>query len=479
MLARSTSLVLSLALLVSACGPEVTRPVECESLGATQLLALGDGPIELLSLSDTVRAERGWIVVHEGRGLAIECGAAPREFARDIETDPHPIPGSGGAWLDESFLPDGETQWVVLDPWGGRDPFAIEGGPLGMGDAVVVSADMPTYGGAAPKLWKTTFDGDGEPTQVEVPYRLPNGDLGDFLYWSPRSWPESSRYAYAIVRRDDGTEPVGVAIDLETANVEIVGGPAGELSVRADERFIAIFLSKDEDPSYLIVRQTQRTLQLGYPGWWGPGSYDQDEPAIVIMRSPETSEAASHVVFLPGLEEAWLEGWFETEEGWVAEDGRRLLVSDDGLHVIAPGQTVATRLGDGRIGDACVVGNDVYVKSWDQDLRSWTRIVRMPLDGSAAETVIEGPVRDVLPLVDGRWAVMREDDDLRIHDPRTGEETVMAHGVELFLGDARSDDRRTGCTFWNSVTHPHEEFRYVARDDDGELALWSYRVVTR
>lgn len=74
---------------------------------------------------------------------------------------------------------------------------------------------------------------------------------------------------------------------------------------------------------------------------------------------------------------------------------------------------------------------------------------------------------------------MRDDEDLRLHDPRTGEETVVARGVERFLGDERSDDSRKGCTFWTDVAHPHEEVRYVARDSNGELALWSYRVVSR
>jgi hypothetical protein len=34
-------------------------------------------PIESLALSETIRDDRGWIVVLDGRGLAIECGAVP------------------------------------------------------------------------------------------------------------------------------------------------------------------------------------------------------------------------------------------------------------------------------------------------------------------------------------------------------------------------------------------------------------------
>lgn len=158
---------------------------------------------------------------------------------------------------------------------------------------------------------------------------------------------ESSRYAFAIVKRADATYSVGVAIDLETANIEILGGPASELLVRADGRFVAILPGTDDGLSRLIDRETQGTLQLGYPGW-GPEESESNDPTIMILRSPDSDEPGTHVVFLPGLEEAWLEGWFQTERGWVTDDGRRLLVSDDGLHVIAPGQTVATRLGDGR-----------------------------------------------------------------------------------------------------------------------------------
>lgn len=52
----------------------------------------------------------------------------------------------------------------------------------------------------------------------------------------------------------------------------------------------------------------------------------------------------------------------------------------------------------------------------------------------------------------------------------------MVHGVERLLGDSVSLEPRRGCTFWSELAEPHDELRYIARDPDGALALWSYAV---
>jgi hypothetical protein len=48
--------------------------------------------------------------------------------------------------------------------------------------------------------------------------------------------------------------------------------------------------------------------------------------------------------------------------------------------------------------------------------------------------------------------------------------------VEGFVGAVRTRDIDGPCPWTLAVADSHEEFRYVARDENGALALWSYRV---
>jgi hypothetical protein len=246
-------------------------------------------------------------------------------------------------------------------------------------------------------------------------------------------------------------------------------------SIRDERGWLVVV---DGDGLALECGELPRRFATGRPGWDTYVDRYADSSVVHSYGEDET-----HLVFLPGLDEAWLEGIWASDERWVAADGRRLLDGGAGLHLLAPGSSTPSLLYRGR-GLACVAGDDAYL--WDVGLEGdnsgggpWQRVVRIPLDGAAPDVVIEGPVFFTLPLTGNRWAIMRSiDDDQRgdilLHDPRNGAETTLATDVDRrSLSNARPQHYWPRCSSWTAVDDPHPELRYDAPDPvDGTPALW-------
>jgi hypothetical protein len=98
----------------------------------------------------------------------------------------------------------------------------------------------------------------------------------------------------------------------------VLGGPARALDVRGEGRFGVVHPPESTGQFVLLDRQSDRTVPLGGPGWeFASGS---DDPSILLATAPTDEAARTHPVFLPGLEEAWLEGRFATQKGWRSDD---------------------------------------------------------------------------------------------------------------------------------------------------------------
>jgi hypothetical protein len=64
--ARALAIASTLAI---ACGPDVTTPLECDRDNPTKLLSVADvEPSEWAISAQTIRDDRGWLVVVEGPG---------------------------------------------------------------------------------------------------------------------------------------------------------------------------------------------------------------------------------------------------------------------------------------------------------------------------------------------------------------------------------------------------------------------------
>jgi hypothetical protein len=278
------------------------------------------------------------------------------------------------------------------------------------------------------------------------------------------------------------TAPYAVAIDVDTGDVEVLGTDISRVQPHARGRFVVLVPRDETAPARLVDLETDRALAVGEPGWSVRHS-DADPQLVIAVGYDAQPDVRSHLVFLPGLDELWLDGEFVSEPYWVTHDGRRLLESERGLFVVRPGDAAPTLLYAGR-GYACDVGDDVYL--WDHGLYEgneaeqgpWDRLVRIPLDGSPPVVVIEGPLSRALPLADGRWIIDREwsdTSDLLLHDPRTGVEELLAADVERVFVDPLPQTTWDVCPEWISADTLHDEVRFVAPDaDDGRRKLWRF-----
>ena len=472
---RDTQSARGLLLLVvlGGCGPTLETVAECEGDGPTQLVTLREGP-STVTVFRGVRDERGWLVFDgegdHGRNLAVECGQVPRVFAHDIPNvlrfDPR------GPWLGYRHPPNEWPQFFVLDPWGGTPPRPLPPHLLGTVDDGLLLGGSSSSGVS---LWHAKFGDAFELEPIALDLRTTAGQSVD---WPPH--PAVAPVDLVFVRLRESGRQTTIGFDPLTGERRF-SEEKSFVQARMGGRFVIL---SDDTPggaySYMIVDTNDPSRRIEeFPS---PHGCCQQQPDLVVAQRYEGQEVVeTRIVTLPDLREHVLEGeWTSWNMSRALPDGRRILLSPNGFYALEPDSS-NLEIVHPRPGYGWIVGDDLWViedaptshASAPHDVA----LVRVPLDGSPAVTVLEPPLESWAPLPHGRWALTRENrdgrTDLRIYDPSTARETIVVE--EIDVGFWRWNlSGLVGPNWFDPVIPPEWDDIIFSKTDDDGRSVWRY-----
>jgi hypothetical protein len=244
----------------------------------------------------------------------------------------------------------------------------------------------------------------------------------------------------------EGAAQTTVGVDPRTGQTRFTEAK-GFASSSMGGRFVVLREhEEDELLGYAIVDTSDpdRRIELPFDGWQCCTGRDD---VVVMHRYDGDVIAETLLVFLPELRELRVEGaWSAFTVRGTTGDDRRVLKGPEGFYLIEPSDPVPVLLHPG-VGWGRIEGETLWITQTDAEEPDESRyedlsLVAVPLDGSAPTTVLESPLGSYMRLSGGRWALQRGTDsrraDLRIFDPATGHEEVVAEDVDR------------GFTAWNT-----------------------------
>lgn len=257
------------------------------------------------------------------------------------------------------------------------------------------------------------------------------------------------------------TEDRLLEVELVTGETSLVLEGVAEFAATQQGRFVLWRAVRDYtstsllQPWFVLDRDTGTQLQV---------SDDADVRFLghAVVRTESGALPVTHVWLLPGFQAHLLEGtwsWF-----YALPDGR-VLTSQQGLEALwifdAP-DAAPRRLFDGQFSQLRLMDDSVWASFQEPELE----VVRVPLDGSPAHTLVTGVYNPLWLGGDAFAGVDVRDDDFPLVVVRDGVPGKVDEGVGIYLYVQNVDDLVSGT----------REFYYQVYLDAGRRGL--YRVAT-